>query len=395
MSTRNNTRDNTTPRRRPDAGTRVPTGHEGIYRYVSARGPQHDTFTIKVGNKFVGTENTLEEAMVARRRVKKAPLDVRHMTNTEFATNFWEQLYSDHRIILTIRANRYAIKPFLAAFGHRRPADIGRLEARQWAKTATRNSVRVARAMLNDAADADLLSRKENPFSDQRLPASRGRADQTPPSIETMLDMARVARGTFPGWGPVLGSLIEFNVATLMRPSESFQLKPENIDFDGGYVEIVANLRRDRSVGTRKMGRSTVVALLPLARQALQQFPRRLGSPFVFATETGVQLTHSWLQDYWTHLRHYYAGTSGNPAIAEVEFYLATRHAGATWLRNVVAVKEEDLRYQLGHTTQRTGDRRLDEQLRLVNLYSHPQAKLALDRIQKAVSRHPLPHTST
>jgi integrase len=382
--------DSTTPGRRPDAGRRVGTGHEGIYRYVSARDPEHDTYTIKVGAKFAGTYRTLEEARVARARLTDAPVATRLMTVRQFVNDYWEQLYSDNRVDITISNNRYAIKPFVERFGDRRPADIGRMEAKAWAKTAPRNCVRVARAMLNDAADAELLKLGDNPLSKQRLPAPRGRADHTPPTIETVLNMAATARVDFPYWGPVLGSLIEFGFGSCVRPGEAFELKWENIDLDGGYVEVLRNLRRDRTVGQRKMGESTVIALLPLARRALQQVPRRLDSPYVFTTQTGRQLTHSWLQDYWTHLRQYYAGKTNQPLIATLHFYLATRHAGATWLRNVVSVDPADLPYQLGHKTQRTGDRALDERLRLVNLYSHPEVVQALDRIKHAVDRHPL-----
>lgn len=377
--------------RRPGTGKRVATGQEGIYRYVSARGPEHDTFTIKVGAAFAGTYHSLEDAMVARRRVKKAPLDMRQITCSVFATDFWEQLYSDHRANVTIRAYRWAIQPFLRTFGARRPADISRLEAKQWAKTVSVDCVRVARAMLNDAADAGLISRGENPLSNQRLPASHGRADQIPPGIATMVDMAATAESALHGFGPVLGAVIEFGFGSLMRPGELFHLQWNNIDPEGGYIEVLGNLRRDGSVGSRKMGESTVIALLPLARRALRRVPRRLDSPYVFTNETGGQLTASRLHDYWTQLRRYYAGKTGQQSILTLSFYLATRHAGATWLRNEVGVGAEDLRYQLGHRTLRTGDRRLDERLRLVNLYSHPDVVEALDRIRRAAEDHPLP----
>ena len=378
--------------RRPNTGKRVSTGQEGIYRYVSARGPEHDTFTIKVGSSFAGTYYTLEDAMVARGRIKQAPLDVRRMTCTAFAANYWEQLYSDHRANVTIRNNRYAIQPFLDTFGDRRPGDISRLEAQQWAKKVNIDNVRVARAMLNDAADAGLLrSRGDNPLSNPRLPVSRGRADQTPPSIETVLNMAAVARVHFPDWGPVLASLIEFDFGSLLRPGEAFELKWENVDFADGYIEVLGNLRRDRSVGKRKMGQSTVVALLPVARRALLQLPRRLDSPYVFTTPTGRQVTHTWLQDYWTQLRQYYAGQTNQPDIAKLHFYLATRHAGASWLLNTAGVTDADLRYQLGHRNRRTGNRAVDQQLQLVSLYSHPKVVKALERIKEAVSRQPLP----
>jgi integrase len=382
---------------RPRPGSRVRTSHEGVYRTVSARGPAFDKFTPKVGNKWLGTYPTEEEAVAARARVVNGNIPFALLTLNVFIALYWQQLCCKQRLPMTVKNMLGALKPLLAKFGDRRPADIQRMEALLWMDTVRRDNVRAARALFNDLAYVGLLTREENPFADARLPASTGRRYHTPPAMELMLDIADAARGMWDGYGAVFAAMIELALGTLMRPGELFILKWENVDFEESLIAITGNLRRDGTIGDRKTHQPAVIPLLPLARRALERLPRRLGSPYVFHAKAGGGMNHSRQQEYWTQLRNYYAGAAQQPDVTKLEFYLATRHAGATWLRNVAGVSGEDMRYGLTHNTDpdaRKG-RRAEEQARLVDLYTHPDAALARQRISDLASKQALPYTST
>lgn len=384
----------TTTAARPRPGTRVATDHKGVRRTISARGPQFDTFTPKVGNTWLGSYATEEEAVAVRARVVDGNMAFSLLTLNMFIALYWRQLCCKRRLPMTTRDMLSALKPLLAEFGDRRPADIERMEALQWIDTVRPSNVKAARALFNDLAYVGLLTdTKKNPFADARLPGSPGRRHHTPPTMEVMLDIADAARGLWDGYGPVFAAMIELALGTLMRPGELFILKWDHIDFQESLIAITGNLRRDGTVGDRKTHQSAVIPLLPLARRALERLPRRLGSPNLFHAKAGGGMNHSRQHEYWTQLRNYYAGAAQQPDVTKLEFYLATRHAGATWLRNKVGVSGEDMRYGLTHNTDaepRKG-RRAEEQARLVDLYTHPEAALARQRISELASKQPLP----
>ena len=55
-----------------------------------------------------------------------------------------------------------------------------------------------------------------------------------------------------------------------------------DIHFDESYIDVQRSLRGDGSVGERKTHRRAILALLPMARRALDRVPRRLDSLYVF-----------------------------------------------------------------------------------------------------------------
>jgi integrase len=377
----------------PRPGSRVRTSHEGVYRTVSARGPEFDTFTAKARGKWLGTHATEAEAVTARARVVKASTAYALLTLSEFVELYWVALCCEKRLPMTIRDLLSVFKPLLREFGHRRPADIQRIEVLQWKKNVRPTNVKAARLLFNDLAYVGLVDRGEHPFQKLRLTASRGRRDDTPPTMEFMLDMTDVARGMWDGYGAVFASMMELGLGSLMRPGELFVLKWDSIDFDNSLIALTGNLRRDGTIGDRKTHQAAVIPLLPLARRALERLPRRLGSEYVFYSKTGGTMNHSRQHEYWNQLRNYYAGAAQQPSVTKLQFYLATRHAGATWLRNVAGVSVEDMRYGLTHNTDpdpRPG-RRAEEQARLVDLYTHPEAARARQRISQLASNHRLP----
>jgi integrase len=364
-------------------GTRVSTETEGVYRNVSSRGRAYDTFKPRVydpgspNDGWLPTQPTLEAAQRARIAAMGLPKDMRFITVGEFVERLWLQLYTSGRVSSTLELYRYSIKRFVRRFGDMRPADISRLQAREWAVGVPINNVRAARAMMSDAADAGLLPVDKNPLVKLRLEAPRGRRDTTPPRIDIVLDMAAMAERAIGPWGATLSALIRFSVATLLRPGEAFELQWTDVDFEEGIVHITRNKRRNGEVGDRKNHKPAAPALLSPGRDALREVPRQLGSPYVFHAPNGKQLSNGTHHYWWRKLRAYAAVSMQEPELLELDFYEATKHAGATWLRNVVGIPTQDLKDQLGHTNDA-----------LVDLYSHPEAKAAALRIHQQFQRY-------
>jgi integrase len=341
-------------RRRPDAGRRVATHEPGIYRYVSPRGPEYDTFYPKIGkNQWLAACRSLEEAKRLRLDTQGIPKDRKAMTVREFAEDHWMRLYAEERELVstTVRNYNYDIKAFVAEFGDRRPIDIGKDETKAWARRVSYQHFKTARTMLNDAVDYDLLG--TNPLKQVRKRKPRGRLGKKLPKYEAILEMAEAAPEVIGPYGVEFRAFILFAVSTLMRPGELFQLKWEDIDFVQEVIIITWNLRRDGTIGDRKTHKPAVIPLLDLARAALHEVPRRLGSPFVFHNQAGEQMTASAQNYYWKVLRSYYAGRRGSE-YARLAFYEATKHCGATWMRNELGLDREQLRIMLGHTPTTT-----------------------------------------
>ncbi len=67
---------------------------------------------------------------------------------------------------------------------------------------------------------------------------------------------------------------------------------------------------------------------------------------------------------------------TGRPEFAKLVFYEATKHCGATWMRNVLRLDKESLRIQLGH-----------KNYDFVDLYSHPDDLIAAQGVAEGVRR--------
>jgi hypothetical protein len=105
----------------------------------------------------------------------------------------------------------------------------------------------------------------------------------------------------------------------------------------------------------------------------------------------GQQLTMSSHSYYWEQVRRFYAGQVGQPDVAGLDFYFATKHAGASWLRNVVGISRDDLAVQLGHKSDRSTKNLGRREQALVDLYSHPDDLATVRRILNAVEGHAIP----
>jgi hypothetical protein len=68
-----------------------------------------------------------------------------------------------------------------------------------------------------------------------------------------------------------------------------------------------------------------------------------------------------------------HAGKTGNKRFQDMSFDLATRHAGATFMRNVLGIRTEDIEMQLRHKGRN-----------LLDLYTHPTERLGVERILEA-----------
>lgn len=315
----------------------------------------------------------LEEAKRLRLDTLGIPKDRKGMTVREFVEYHWMRLYADERELVstTVRNYEYDIKKFVAEFGDRRPIDIGKHEAKAWARRVSYQHFKTARTMLNDAVDFELLG--TNPLKEVRKRKSRGRAGKQLPNYEAIVEMAAAAPEVIGAYGVEFRAFILFAVSTLMRPGELFQLKWGDIDFANEVITVSENLRSDGSVGDRKTHKKAVIPLLDLARSALRDVPRRLNSPFVFHNATGDQMTKSSQYYYWNLLRKSWAGKHG-PEYLGLDFYEATKHCGATWMRNELGLDREQLRIMLGHTNYD-----------FVDLYSHPDDVVMAQNVLAAV----------
>jgi hypothetical protein len=118
--------------RRSDAerpvGRRVSTGTPGVYRYITAAGPEFDTFCYRLhqpgkkGGKWVGGFATEEAAAKAKKQAEGMPRDVRFVTVKEFAELYWQQLFGKHRIAQTQESQQEQIRPFVRKFGDAGPS---------------------------------------------------------------------------------------------------------------------------------------------------------------------------------------------------------------------------------------------------------------------------------
>lgn len=121
---------------------------------------------------WVGTFPTLREARKAERAALDAPTAPHDETCDSFAAR-WVADFPRPRAS-TNRTNGYAVARFRDDFAGVRMAAVTRADAHKWAR---RNpaSLSAVRAMFSDAMNVGVVG--ANPFTNLRLPQSRGRKD--------------------------------------------------------------------------------------------------------------------------------------------------------------------------------------------------------------------------
>jgi integrase len=356
------------------------TRYAGVYRRPSRRGARFDRFAYKIYDseaqskqRWVGGFETAKAAFEAKldaERQKSTGQSTSNMTVGEYGATWLE----DHpRSRSTMSTYSYDIRSFVEAFGDRPLRSIRRLEARRWANVNRHHPVRAALTMLNDAMDDDLL--ESNPLSRIANPEGLGRRDQVPPSAGEVLALAETALESGKDHSQIVASALLFGFATLMRPSEICALHLEDVDFDEKTIRVWRATDRFGTTGPTKTKSDAKIALVPEAASALKALDQILPSDRdrAFVNPSGNPLRTQTLARWWRSVRAEHTGKTRDERFRTIDWYLATRHAGSTFMKNVLGLGDDDVSVQLRH-----------KEATLVSLYTHPNQAPSLRRILQA-----------
>ena len=274
----------------------------------------------------------------------------------------------------TRRTYAVAAKSVARAFAGVLLSDVTRKQARAWAleHPSYRSAVRV---MFRDAIEIELID--HNPFSNLRLPQSRGRKFRQPPSVEDVERLADLCEDVAgPEYGPHLRAQVLTAALAGPRPGELYALRPGDADLTAGTLHIAGTVE---STGRRKPypknGRARTVTLPPPACEALRA--THTGSERLFVTPQGKPLTKGNHGYWWRLLR----AAAGLRTTAFVEL----RHHCAWRLYVVMGLPAAAVAQQLGHTD---GGRLIED------LYGHPDAEQRRQVVAAAWQAAPLTHHS-
>lgn len=270
--------------------------------------------------RWIGTYPTRREAKEAFAQAvlerEQAP-DV--PTVDEFAAT-WVERYPRAKES-TNRHHSEGIRLVAKDFEGRRMDSIPRPEARQYALRHV-GRWKAVRAMFSDAVRDRVIS--ENPFTNLRLPESRGRKDLVVPTdaeIETLLACA--ARKWKEYGIRVYGPMIELAAFTGLRPGEMYALRWTDIDFKADTLTVERQYNTHVSAFTApKNGKSRTLALHPRAASAIGRMPQVREE--ICSTPQGKMFTGRVAHYYWDPIR---TGL-GRP---ELDFY-SLRHYFGTYL---------------------------------------------------------------
>ena len=233
-----------------------------------------------------------------------------------------------------ISSNKYALKPFLAAFGAHSMDSLDDDAVRQWGLNCPLNNAKAARAFLYHAKDNRVL-RGENPLARLGRAESKGRADidiTSEDELHALADTAIEALG--PIYGPVFRGHILFSAYTCMRPAEVVPLLKTNVLRDS--IRVRDNESGGQVVPSPKNGQWREILLPPPAKRVLDAMPNNAHSPYVFWGQHGQRMSKSTQWYYWNSTRLAYAIKTGDPSWHEKDFYEVTRHFGGWFLLNVL-----------------------------------------------------------
>jgi integrase len=312
--------------------------------------------------KHLGTYTTKREAVRAEADWKTRF----HPTGSETCRQFaerWPVDYPRPRASTAI-ANRDRLKPFIRDLGHLKLTAVDRPTARAWA-LKNQAAHAAVRAMFSDALRDGLVD--HNPFTNLRMPTSRGRADivaLTEPQLVALADCALDAKMELGDLAPQFRAMVLFAGYVGLRPGELFALQRADIRGELCTIERALD-SKTRTVGPTKNGRMRVVTVPPAARAALDDVP---------LTRSGLLFVNH-REQMWTRTSHHYhwkqlRNLAGRPGLDHYEL----RHCAATMLLER-GVTPWDIAVQLGHM----------DGGRLVQLiYGHPREEGARQRMLAA-----------
>jgi integrase len=331
-----------------------------IYLRTTADGKKLD--------KHVGTFDSCKDA---KRAEAQALAQYGGTTGDETIADFAARWLADYPRprASTNRTHSQAVKRFVGTYGTRQPQTITRKETRAWA-LAHPSSHASLRAMWGDMAVEEIVI--ANPWSNLRLPQSKGRAEIKVATREEVALLMHHARQFKHGpHGEQYASMIEFAAYTGMRRGELCVLTWADVDFKARRIAVTKTLSDDREVLPPKNGKARSIVLPPQAAAALQRLARPLdASGLIFATSSGRRYSKSTWHYHWEPVRC----AAGKP---NMDFH-ELRHYCATYLVQTLRLSYPDAAHQLGHT---------DGGELLRRLYAHPDEEQTLDEIARAFER--------
>ena len=319
--------------------------------------------------KHLGTYATRKEAANAEADFRLRSKRTGSVTCDRFA-GAWVENYPRPRES-TNRHNAERIMLFARDFRGIKLEDVDRPAARAWAKQHPHH-LPAARAMFGDAMRDGLID--FNPFTNLRLPGSRGRKDLvalTERELAELADLALDPRMEFDAYGPEYRAMILFAGYVGLRPGELFALERHDIQGNNCLIER-AYSSKTGDVGPTKNGRPRTVYVPQAAREALKDVPLH-PSGLLFTTPRERRFTQPANHRYWKMLR----SIAGKPGM---DFY-ELRHAAATMLLER-GNSASDVAQQLGH---------MDGGQLVMEVYGHPSEQAARGRIEAADAKNVTP----
>ena len=248
--------------------------------------------------RYLGTFDSKKEARDAEAEWKLRSKATGREACDKFAAR-WVKDYPRDRAS-TNKHNGERVKAFARDFKGVRLSELDRPAARAWALTH-RSHVPAVRAMFSDALRDGLVS--ENPFTNLRLPGSRGRKDivaLTETELLALADLTLDPRMELGEFAPQYRAMILFAGYVGLRPGELFALLRS--DVHGQMATVERSLSSTGEIGLPKNGRARTVIVPPVAEDALLQVPAH-SSGLLFTTATGKMWSQPSHFYYWSRLR--------------------------------------------------------------------------------------------
>lgn len=340
---------------------------EGIYRkngrlIVSWWDPQAIKRDGRKGRRLQKTMDpgtTLREAKAFKRKMEsekdRRPAMRQAETVDSFAARWMDDFgHTATRTQETTRKfNTERVKKLAVDFAGRELGSITREEAYQWARENPRRRSAVT-AMFNDAESVGLVD--SNPFSNLRLPKSKGRSGDrlkviTPAELERLF---QICVNKYGDYANVFGNMVRMAAWTGMRPGELYALEWRDIDLERKEIHVVRSWQsktgqmRDET----KTGGHRRIALLPQIEAILPNIPRHPSEPFIFYTKQHRRFTVRIHHYYWDPVRTAFHDQLDKDRKRDLkpdmDFY-ELRHFFGSYLANTLHLSPYDIAKQMGH----------------------------------------------
>jgi integrase len=315
----------------------------------------------------ISTFSSKREAERARERARTT-LQERAANGKIVTVARWYEIWTTNELYLRDKKpatninNAERTKRFVDTYGSVLLTDVDRELVGQWRLAGNNEStLKNLRTMFSAALDAGYVI--ANPFVRLNIKHGKGNAEQEPPTRDLVWQMIHAAREMCP---PGFAAWLQVACYSGMRHGELDGLRWEDVDLDGGWIEVQQQFCSKGFVFVApKNGKTRTVPMHEPVRQALIALPRE--SEFVFVNGH---------RRHWTKgAREYQWGKVCTATGWTGSCYLATRHFAGMMMFREMRLSAEDVAVALGHTDK--GD--------LVRkLYGHHSPEDALARVKQA-----------